>query len=186
MSVRVPNLKRPRPDGRAPHFCLFTFAFGFPGAGCAGPRRGFTLIEVLVVLVVVSILLGYLVLSPVSACRRCRDAGRNLALFLELVRDESLLRGREMTVRLAPDRYGIAEDAEGGGEERDAGGALPVEGETLPSGCRFSLPEGRESLDISFFPQGFATPAGIELDCGGRTLVRLKVDSGGGVVEETE
>ncbi len=180
--MRALDLKNPRPEGRAPHFCLLPFAFCLPGASCAGPRRGFTLIEVLVVLVVVSILLGYMVLSPVSACRRCRDAGRNLALFLELVRDESLLRGREMTVRLAPGRYGVAEAASGGGEGRGADvPPLPVEGETRPSGCRFSLPEGRETLDISFFPQGFATPAVIELDCGGRTLVRLKVDSGGGV-----
>ncbi len=139
--------------------------------------RGFTLVEVLVVLLVVAVLLGYISLSPVSDCRRCANEVFRLQKTMELVRDEAILRYRSLRMRIYPDRYLVDISPEDGDDLAD----LATLARDLPRGCRLQLPESLDAADITFLPQGLATPVEFDLSCNDKDLARITVDRGGGI-----
>ena len=76
----------------------------------ARPTRGFTLIEMLVVVVVVGVLASVVVVGFVGADKEqeLKTEARRLALLIELARDEALQRNEEWGVFVEPDSYTFA------------------------------------------------------------------------------
>jgi general secretion pathway protein H len=71
------------------------------------PARGFTLVEMLVVVVIVAVLASTVVLGFVGADREqnLRTEAERLTALIELARSESLQRNEEWGVRVATDGY---------------------------------------------------------------------------------
>jgi general secretion pathway protein H len=71
------------------------------------PARGFTLIEMLVVTMIIGVLAGTIVLGFVGADRdqKLRTEAERLALLIEMARAEAIQRNEEWGVSVAPAKY---------------------------------------------------------------------------------
>ncbi len=72
------------------------------------PRRpgGFTLVEIMVVMVIVGITIGMVSLNAIPSPRQdLQDEARRLSLLLQLARDEAIVRNRPVTFEATPERY---------------------------------------------------------------------------------
>jgi general secretion pathway protein H len=69
--------------------------------------RGFTLIEILVVIVIIGVIVTFAVLSfnVLGGDREAEQEARRLAAILAQVRDEAALQGRDLGLRLEPSAY---------------------------------------------------------------------------------
>ena len=68
--------------------------------------RGFTLLELLVVLVIAGILLGMVGLNAMQSERQAlQNEAQRVALLLQLARDEAIVRNRPIAFEAEPDRY---------------------------------------------------------------------------------
>ncbi|WP_420472890.1 GspH/FimT family pseudopilin [Noviherbaspirillum sp. ST9] len=68
--------------------------------------RGFTLLELLVVLVIAGILLGMVGLSAMQGERQVlQGEAQRVALLLQLARDEAIVRNRPIAFEAEPERY---------------------------------------------------------------------------------
>ena len=85
-------------------------------AAVAAPRRvtgrsntasaGFTLVEILVVMVIIGITLGMASLNAIPSPRQDLDnEAKRLTLLLQLARDEAIVRNREVAFEATPDYY---------------------------------------------------------------------------------
>jgi type II secretion system protein H len=138
--------------------------------GISDRRRGFTLLEVLVVLAILTIVVGAVTVSLAPAeSRRVDEEGARLAALFRLAQDESRVRSREIVWRA--DRHGYRFDIAGVAGQRSSDDPLrprawpfPIEAVT-PGEVRF----GREPL---------LTAVDIRIATPGRTLT-LAVDAMG-------
>ncbi|RJG04523.1 type II secretion system protein GspH [Noviherbaspirillum sedimenti] len=70
------------------------------------PQRGFTLLELLVVLVVVGIMLGFVTLNAMPSQRQAlQNEAQRIALLLQLARDEAIVRNRPIAFEVDQYRY---------------------------------------------------------------------------------
>jgi general secretion pathway protein H len=72
------------------------------------PRRsgGFTLVEIMVVMVIIGITLGMVSLNAIPSPRQdLQKEAQRLALLLQLARDEAIVRNRLVTFEATPERY---------------------------------------------------------------------------------
>jgi general secretion pathway protein H len=70
------------------------------------PARGFTLLELLVVLVIAGVLLGMVGLSAVQGERQVlQGEAQRVALLLQLARDEAIVRNRPIAFEADSERY---------------------------------------------------------------------------------
>jgi general secretion pathway protein H len=77
-----------------------------PGRTDAQQHRGFTLLELLVVLVIVSILLGAVALNAMPGNRQLlRDDAQRIALLLQAARDEAIVRNHAIAFEIDEQRY---------------------------------------------------------------------------------
>ena len=69
--------------------------------------RGFTLIEVLVVLLIIGLTVGFVTLSigTGGAARQTEEEARRLAALIELAREEAVLRSQELAIEFRRDGY---------------------------------------------------------------------------------
>ncbi len=68
--------------------------------------HGFTLLELLVVLVIAGILLGLVTLNAMPGERQAlQSEAQRVALLLQLARDEAIVRNRPIAFEAEPDRY---------------------------------------------------------------------------------
>ena len=70
------------------------------------PSRGFTLVELLVVLVIIGITLGLASLNAIPSPRQdLQQEAQRLALLLQLARDEAIVRNRLVAFEASGERY---------------------------------------------------------------------------------
>lgn len=70
------------------------------------PQRGFTLLELLVVLVIVGIMLGAVSFSTMQSSRqRLQTDAQRIALLLQLVREEAIVRNRPTAFEAGENSY---------------------------------------------------------------------------------
>jgi general secretion pathway protein H len=68
--------------------------------------RGFTLVELMVVMVIIGIALGAVSLNIVPSPReQLEKEAQRVALLLQLARDEAIVRNRQVVFEAEPDRY---------------------------------------------------------------------------------
>jgi general secretion pathway protein H len=75
-------------------------------ASTVRPSRGFTLVEVMVVMVIIGIVLGMVTLNAIPSQRQnLASEAQRLALLLQLARDEAIVRNRLVTFEANSERY---------------------------------------------------------------------------------
>ncbi len=77
-----------------------------PRAARRMPARGFTLLELLVVLVIAGIMLGVVSLTAIPNQQQALQGdAQRIALLMQLARDEAIVRNRPVAFEAEPDRY---------------------------------------------------------------------------------
>jgi len=148
----------------------------------ARARRGFTLIEILVVLALIALLTGLAALSAGAAGSPVTREARRLAATLKLATDESRLQGRVLGLSFRYDGYSwlelVSGETEPGGGPDFLWQALPGRGalapRSWPQAMRFELRiDGRmvtpafaaaaSAPQIVLLPEGEFTPFSLRL-----------------------
>ncbi len=74
--------------------------------GALRSSRGFTLVELLVVMVIIGITLGLASLNAIPSPRQnLQQEAQRIALLLQLARDEAIVRNRQVAFEANPERY---------------------------------------------------------------------------------
>lgn len=120
------------------------------------PQRGFTLIEVLVVMLIIGITVGFVTLSVGTggAERQGEEEARRLAALVELGRQEAVLRYEELAIEFRPDGYRFLR-LEGEKEQKwtPMGDDELLRRRELPGGLELSLAIEGESVRLSTDPE---------------------------------
>jgi len=157
------------------------------GAGRSSEPHGFTLLELAVVLLLLTVVLG-LVLPEASSLLTdsdLRTSSRRVAGAVAEARNEALLGGRiwELAIDLESGTFWIAPvgDAEEGGKPAEAGKSGPRK-RTLAGQVRFlDVRKGQEEsrntgrVGIRFHPKGLVEPAVIHLGDPGKRVQTLSI-----------
>ena len=141
-----------------------------------GNDRGFTLIELIVVLAIIAVGATAVLLSLPGPERTLRDSSERLAAQAAALRDEAVMSSRPMAIRLVAGGYRFEHfDGAAWVAETDK----PFRAVELPEGMAVvAVPSGEQR--IRFDTTGLADP--VLLSLGYRGLRRtVTVDAGGGV-----
>lgn len=139
-------------------------------------RSGFSLIELMVVVALIGLAATAVALTLPDPRGRLEDEAGRLAARLSLARDEAVLTGRAMAVRIDAEGYAFLGFRHGGWTALEATPFRPV---SWSEGVRPDL-QGDEPMVLAFDPVGLADPARLSLSRDGR-VVALSVDASGEV-----
>lgn len=112
--------------------------------------RGFTLLEVLVVILIVGLLAGLTGLAQVDSGQQARREAERLRSLIGLLRADALLNHRDYGLRLDEDRYSVLLRANDGRWQP----ALQYREQQLPADFRLQLQVEVELLDPASAPSG--------------------------------
>lgn len=118
-------------------------------------RAGFTLIEVMVVLVIISIVIGVITLNVNHRQDDVAEAVRRLGAIVRLASEEAVLRSRELALQVDPDGYRFL--------ELGKDGFVPLQGDEVLR--QRLLPEG---LELSLSLEGEPVPIVAEEEADGK------------------
>ncbi len=103
-------------------------------------QRGFTLLELLVVLVIAGMILGLVSFNAAPSERQAmQNEAQRIALLLQLARDEAIVRNRPIAFEVGPEGYRFL--------VRDEDEWRPIEGDDLLRARRFSRAPVAFSID---------------------------------------
>jgi general secretion pathway protein H len=163
MPIFAATIEPPSPGVWAP---------AFAGARSSGDERGFTLVELMVVLAILALAATAVVLTMPGEERSVRDEADRLAARLAAARDVAVIEGRGVAVHFAPSGYGF--------ERRVEGAWQPLPGRAFaqrawPRGVTFAAGDGQEAARILFDRVGTSpTPQAVTLSGGGaREIIRI-------------
>ncbi|MFC1524058.1 type II secretion system minor pseudopilin GspH [Thermodesulfobacteriota bacterium] len=112
-----------------------------PGCCMTSCSRGFTLLELMVVLFIIGIIIGAATLSVDTRDEDIATEARRFAALVELASDEAVLKAEEYAVQFDPEGYGFTAFTENGWAEM----------EDIEIFRRRKLPDG---LDVELFLEG--------------------------------
>lgn len=151
---------------------MFDWAPAFAGARSPNGARGFTLVELMVVLAIMALAATVVVLTIPGEERNVRSEADRLAARLAAARDVAVIEGRSVAVHFAPSGYGF--------ERRIDGAWQPLPGRAFeqrgwPNDVRFVAGDGQATSRILFDHVGTSpTPQAVVLSGGdAREIVRV-------------
>ena len=141
-----------------------------------GNDRGFTLIELVVVLAIVALGAAAVLFSVPGPERSLRDSSERLAAQAAALRDQAVLDGQPMAIRIGSDGYGFEHfDGRAWVAEQEK----PFRAVKLSEGMTVTaVPAGEQR--IRFDTTGLADPVVLSLGYQGLSRT-IRVDAGGGV-----
>ena len=144
----------------------------FVGARSAKAERGFTLVELMVVLAIMALAATAVVLTIPGEERTVRSEADRLAARLAAARDVAVIEGRSVSVGFAPSGYGF--------ERRIEGVWQPLPGRAFerrnwPGGVRFVAGDGQAMTRVLFDRIGTSPTPQVVVLTGGdaREIVRI-------------
>ncbi|HSH14094.1 MAG TPA: type II secretion system minor pseudopilin GspH [Desulfurivibrionaceae bacterium] len=155
-------------------------------------RAGFTLLEVLVVLVIISVIISFAVLAIDTGPEELRREGNRIASLLELASEEAVMNGREYRVVLRQHSYSFDLLQEGkwqGVEDElfrprqlpsDLSLQLFMENQEVPLNDEED-PETAKTAALLILSSGEMPP--FELTVSGLSTTKLRIHSDGSEIE---
>lgn len=140
-------------------------------------RRGFTLVELMVVLFIMGLLATAVVLTAPRLHPGVSEEGERLAARLKRAREEAVLTNRTVDVAMEPGGYRFRTQRRGVWQALDE---APFEPHLLEGGVSLALSAADGAAGVRFDSTGGAGPAKIALTDGTRRL-SLQVDEAGNV-----
>ncbi|WP_115050462.1 GspH/FimT family pseudopilin [Xanthomonas arboricola] len=137
--------------------------------------RGFTLLELLAVLVITAVASTLVVLTLPDTRRELHDQADALASALGHARDEAILSLRMVEVRVDAGGYAFRRQAQ---QRWVALDEKPFAAMRWPTGVHAQLPVGGTQVSVRFDPTGAATPQRIAL-ADGQQQLQVVVDATG-------
>ena len=148
----------------------------------SGTSRGFTLVELLVVMVIIGLTLGMATLNAIPSPRQdLEKEAHRLALLLQLARDEAIVRNRLVAFEANGDRYRFMVRGDAGWEPVTRDDLLRERGFKNPPLQLVLEPAGTgnpEMLRITFGREPVDRPFVLTMATGGNT-VAIRADGVG-------
>lgn len=113
-------------------------------------NHGFTLLEVLIVLLIIGISISFIALNVGPRHQMVREEGQRLAALMNLAQEEAILMGEEYALELRAGQYGFAKLADDSWQELEDDEVFRVR--TLPAELGFELTIAGDRISL-FIPE---------------------------------